>query len=66
MDIDMIRVIRRDPRSPISLVFPPGSLQTSRGRGKGKGKLAATRIMTSAQYKKLGRYTKLHPHQTIS
>uniref|UniRef100_A0A9I9EL74 Uncharacterized protein n=1 Tax=Cucumis melo TaxID=3656 RepID=A0A9I9EL74_CUCME len=28
MDIDMIRVIRRDPRSPIVLVFPPGSLQT--------------------------------------
>ncbi|TYK00324.1 uncharacterized protein E5676_scaffold1923G00020 [Cucumis melo var. makuwa] len=41
MDIDMIRVIRRDPRSPIVLVFPPGSLQTSRGRGKGKGKLAS-------------------------
>ncbi|KAA0025820.1 hypothetical protein E5676_scaffold447G00330 [Cucumis melo var. makuwa] len=31
----------RDPRSPIVLVFPPGSLQTSRGRGKGKGKLAS-------------------------
>uniref|UniRef100_A0A9I9EEQ7 Uncharacterized protein n=1 Tax=Cucumis melo TaxID=3656 RepID=A0A9I9EEQ7_CUCME len=29
MDIDMIRVIRRDPCSPIVLVFPPGSLQTS-------------------------------------
>uniref|UniRef100_A0A9I9E5C7 CACTA en-spm transposon protein n=1 Tax=Cucumis melo TaxID=3656 RepID=A0A9I9E5C7_CUCME len=29
MDIDMIRVIRRDPRSPIVLVFPSGSLQTS-------------------------------------
>uniref|UniRef100_A0A9I9EJI5 Uncharacterized protein n=1 Tax=Cucumis melo TaxID=3656 RepID=A0A9I9EJI5_CUCME len=28
MDIDMIRVIRRDPRSPIVLVFPLGSLQT--------------------------------------
>ncbi|KAA0063391.1 NAP1-related protein 2 [Cucumis melo var. makuwa] len=28
MDIDMIRVIRRDPRSPIVLVLPPGSLQT--------------------------------------
>uniref|UniRef100_A0A9I9EIP4 Uncharacterized protein n=1 Tax=Cucumis melo TaxID=3656 RepID=A0A9I9EIP4_CUCME len=28
MDIDMIRVIRRGPRNPIVLVFPPGSLQT--------------------------------------
>ncbi|TYJ96768.1 putative mitochondrial protein [Cucumis melo var. makuwa] len=28
MDIDMIRVIRRDPRSLIVLVLPPGSLQT--------------------------------------
>ncbi|KAA0066915.1 hypothetical protein E5676_scaffold595G00080 [Cucumis melo var. makuwa] len=36
MDIDMIRVIRRDPRSPIVLVFPPGSLQTSKGKGRGK------------------------------
>ncbi|KAA0051087.1 transposase [Cucumis melo var. makuwa] len=36
MDIDMIRVIRRDPRSPIVLVFPPGSLQTSEGKGRGK------------------------------
>ncbi|TYK09576.1 hypothetical protein E5676_scaffold458G00020 [Cucumis melo var. makuwa] len=27
MDIDMIRVIRRNPRSPIVLVFPSGSLQ---------------------------------------
>ncbi|KAA0033051.1 hypothetical protein E5676_scaffold121G00720 [Cucumis melo var. makuwa] len=41
MDIDMIRVIRRDPRNPIVLVIPPGSLQTSRGRGRGKGKLAS-------------------------
>ncbi|TYK04922.1 hypothetical protein E5676_scaffold143G001290 [Cucumis melo var. makuwa] len=30
MDIDMIRVIRRDPRNPIALVLPPGSLQTRR------------------------------------
>ncbi|TYK28661.1 hypothetical protein E5676_scaffold165G00270 [Cucumis melo var. makuwa] len=29
MDIDMIRVIRRDPRSPNILVFPPSLLQTS-------------------------------------
>uniref|UniRef100_A0A9I9EDU2 Uncharacterized protein n=1 Tax=Cucumis melo TaxID=3656 RepID=A0A9I9EDU2_CUCME len=29
MDIDMIRVIRRDPRSPIVLLFHPGSLQTT-------------------------------------
>uniref|UniRef100_A0A9I9EG49 Uncharacterized protein n=1 Tax=Cucumis melo TaxID=3656 RepID=A0A9I9EG49_CUCME len=29
MGIDMIRVIRRDPRSMIVLVFPSGSLQTS-------------------------------------
>ncbi|KAA0047467.1 hypothetical protein E5676_scaffold507G00560 [Cucumis melo var. makuwa] len=36
IDIDMIRVIRRDPRSPIVLVFPSGM-----GRGKGKGKLAS-------------------------
>ncbi|TYK27292.1 hypothetical protein E5676_scaffold244G00640 [Cucumis melo var. makuwa] len=41
MDIDMIRVIRRDPRSPIVLVFPSGSLQTS--EGKGRGKLASDR-----------------------
>ncbi|KAA0039155.1 hypothetical protein E6C27_scaffold121G00560 [Cucumis melo var. makuwa] len=41
MDIDMIRVIRRDPRSPIVLVFPPGLLQTS--EGKGRGKLASDR-----------------------
>ncbi|KAA0062103.1 uncharacterized protein E6C27_scaffold89G004570 [Cucumis melo var. makuwa] len=51
MDIDMIRVIRRDPRNPIALVLPPGSLQTRRmasrrgarreggkgGRGAGRG-----------------------------
>ncbi|KAA0033093.1 uncharacterized protein E5676_scaffold2137G00280 [Cucumis melo var. makuwa] len=51
MDIDMIRVIRRDPRSPIVSVFPPGSLQTRKmpprrgarrgggrgGRGVGRG-----------------------------
>ncbi|TYK04896.1 hypothetical protein E5676_scaffold143G00970 [Cucumis melo var. makuwa] len=41
MDINLIRVIRRDPRNPIVLVLPPGSLQTSRGRGRGKGKLAS-------------------------
>uniref|UniRef100_A0A9I9EBD4 Uncharacterized protein n=1 Tax=Cucumis melo TaxID=3656 RepID=A0A9I9EBD4_CUCME len=29
MDIDMIRVIRRDPRSPNILVFPPSLLQTT-------------------------------------
>ncbi|KAA0045385.1 hypothetical protein E6C27_scaffold442G00010 [Cucumis melo var. makuwa] len=34
MDINMIRVIRRDPRSLIVLVFPPGE-------GKGRGKLAS-------------------------
>ncbi|KAA0031891.1 hypothetical protein E6C27_scaffold218G00080 [Cucumis melo var. makuwa] len=36
MDIDMIRVIRRDPRIPIVLVLPPGE-------GKGRGKLASDR-----------------------
>uniref|UniRef100_A0A9I9E508 Uncharacterized protein n=1 Tax=Cucumis melo TaxID=3656 RepID=A0A9I9E508_CUCME len=41
MDIDMIRVIRREPHSPIVLVFPLGSLQTSRGRGNGKDKLVS-------------------------
>uniref|UniRef100_A0A9I9EIL6 Uncharacterized protein n=1 Tax=Cucumis melo TaxID=3656 RepID=A0A9I9EIL6_CUCME len=29
MDKDMIRVIRRDPRNPIVLMFPLGTLQTS-------------------------------------
>ncbi|KAA0025457.1 hypothetical protein E5676_scaffold68G00160 [Cucumis melo var. makuwa] len=36
MDIDMIQVIRRDPRSPIVLVFPSGE-------GKDRGKLASDR-----------------------
>uniref|UniRef100_A0A9I9EA11 Uncharacterized protein n=1 Tax=Cucumis melo TaxID=3656 RepID=A0A9I9EA11_CUCME len=59
MDIDMIRVIRWDPRSLIVLVFPSDSLQTSfqvEAGVKARASWRATRIMISTQYKELSCY----------